>query len=220
MLTAPPSHVIFDLDGTLLDTEPFYTDATQAIAGRYGKVFDWNIKRLVIGGQASESARIVIEQLGLPMTPKEFLDERAVVMRELCRNTPEKPGARALVLALHARGVPLGIGTSSDQELCSLKLAPHAFADCFHTIVCGNDPAVKRAKPAPDIFLVAAERMSAAPRSCLVFEDTPKGVEAALAAGMQVIAVPDPQMRGERYAGAVAVVESLEHVTLRDLCLQ
>lgn len=219
MLKTPPTHVIFDLDGTLLDTEPFYTVAAQAVVGRYGKVFDWTLKRRIIGGQASVGARVVIDALGLPLTPEEYLQERGVVMRELCKSTPEKPGARALVEALHARGVPLAIGTSSDHELCALKLGPHAFARCFHTIVCGSDPAVKHAKPAPDIFLVAAERLGATPSRCLVFEDTPMGVRAAVAAGMQVIAVPDPEMRSERYDGALAIIDSLEQVTLGALGL-
>ena len=73
----------------------------------------------------------------------------------------------------------------------------------------GDDPAVVHGKPAPDIFLVAASRLNAAPEECLVFEDAPSGVQAAKAAGMQVIAVPDPNMDRSAYAGADRILNQL-----------
>jgi pseudouridine-5'-monophosphatase len=80
--------------------------------------------------------------------------------------------------------------------------------------VCGDDPRVARAKPAPDIFLAAAQDLGAPPADCLVFEDSPFGVEAARAAGMQVIALPDPAMDRARYAPADAIVAGFGELTL------
>ena len=80
----------------------------------------------------------------------------------------------------------------------------------FECIVLGDDPAVRRGKPAPDIFVVAAERLHAEPRRCLVFEDAPAGVAAARSAGMSVIAVPDPNMDARAYADADAILTSLD----------
>jgi pseudouridine-5'-monophosphatase len=215
----PPTHVIFDLDGTLLDTEPLYTLAAQAVVGRYGKVFDWEIKRQIMGGGPLVGARFVVEHLGLPISPEDYLERREAILRELCTSVLAMPGAEQLVEALHGRGIPLAVGTSSTLELCEIKLASQAFAKHFAVMVCSDDPEVRQAKPAPDIFLVAAARMGADPARCLVFEDTTKGAQAAHAAGMQVIAVPDPQMRSESFSGALFVVDSLEQVTLERLGL-
>lgn len=76
-------------------------------------------------------------------------------------------------------------------------------------MVIGDDPAIKHGKPAPDIFLVAAERLKATPSKCLVFEDSPAGAEAALAAGMSVVVVPDPNMNHEAYPRASQILRNL-----------
>jgi pseudouridine-5'-monophosphatase len=216
---APPTHVIFDLDGTLLDTEPLYTLAAQHVVGRFGKIYDWSTKRLIVGGDPLLGARLVVERLQLPISAEAYLHEREAVMRELCRTVAARPGAERLVAALAARKVPLAIGTSSARELCELKLASQLMAAHFQVIVCSDDPEVRAAKPAPDIFLLAASRLAAQPENCLVIEDTPKGVQAALAAGMQVIVIPDSHMRDEDYSGALCVLESLEQLTLAQLGL-
>lgn len=216
-MALPPTHIIFDLDGTLLDTEPLYTLAAERVLSRHGKTYDLGIKRQIMGGGPLAGARFVVEHLGLPLSPEQYLAERETILREAFRTTRAMPGAAALVEALHRRGVPLAIGTSSQRELCRIKLAAQDFGALFHTIVCSDDPGVLEAKPAPDIFLRAAAGLGAAPDRCLVFEDTPKGVMAARAAGMEVIAVVDPMMLGEDYSGALRVVRSLEDVSLADL---
>src|ERR1700690_1446767 len=81
--THPCTHVLFDLDGVLLDTERLYTEATQAIVGRFGKTFTWAIKRDAMGRDAHVSARIVLERLGVPLTPGEFLAERGPILEGL-----------------------------------------------------------------------------------------------------------------------------------------
>jgi pseudouridine-5'-monophosphatase len=215
----PPTHVIFDLDGTLVDTEPLYTRAAENILQRFGKVFDFGIKRQIMGGGPLAGARFVVEHLGLPLSPEQYLAEREVILREDCKTARAMPGAIRLIDALHARGIPLAIGTSSPRELCQLKLAAQPFGARFHTIACSDDPGVASAKPAPDIFLAAARGLGAAPERCLVFEDTPKGVAAARAAGLEVIAVIDPLMVGEDFSAALRVVHSLEEISLSDLGL-
>jgi pseudouridine-5'-monophosphatase len=215
----PPTHIIFDLDGTLVDTEPLYTQAAEQILRRFGKVFDFGIKRQIMGGGPLEGARFVVEHLGLPISPEQFLAEREALLREASRTARAMPGAIALIEALSARGVPLAIGTSSTRDLCQVKLAAQPFGGRFQAIACSDDPGVLQAKPAPDIFLKAAESLGAAPARCLVFEDTPKGVMAARAAGMEVIAVVDAAMQNEDYSGALRVIGSLEEIRLADLGL-
>ena len=219
MLARPVTHVIFDMDGVLLDTEPFYTDVTQRIVGRYGKTFDWSVKGNMIGRTAAASARYLVETLELPMAPEEYLTEREAMLELLFPTAKALPGARELTTALHARGVPQAVATSSSRRLFDLKTQQHRewFA-LFAAIVLGDDPRLQRGKPAPDIFLLAAQDLGVEPARCVVVEDAPVGVEAARAAGMQVIAVPDPAMDRARYADADVVVGSLTDVDPATLC--
>jgi pseudouridine-5'-monophosphatase len=103
------------------------------------------------------------------------------------------------------------VATSSDRSHFELKTRRHLnWFKIFEAVVLGDDPAVRRGKPAPDIFLVAARRLGVSPSRCLVFEDSPAGVEAACSAGMKVIAVPDPNMERLAYGMADSVIDTLE----------
>jgi len=204
------THVIFDMDGVLLDTEGLYTQATQQIVGRYGKTYDWSIKGNMIGRPAMDSARYLVDALALPISPESYLEERAVLFEELMPTAAEMPGARALTTALAARGIAMAVASSSSRVMFELKTIRHRdwFA-CFAAIVLGDDPRVRRGKPAPDIFLVTAEALGATPADCVVVEDAPAGLQAARAAGMRVVAVPDPGMDHARFGGADLMVASL-----------
>jgi len=205
------THVIYDMDGLLLDTECFYTQVSQTIVGRYGKTFDWSVKSKMIGLRSTDSARILIESLDLPITPAEYLDQRARLLEQLFPQAEPMRGALRLTRHLLRHGIPQAVATSSDRRYFELKTSRHKeWFSVFDCLVIGDDPEVKHGKPAPDIFLVAAGRMGAQPSRCLVFEDSPAGVEAALVAGMQVVAVPDPNMDSIAYPGAHQILRSLE----------
>jgi pseudouridine-5'-monophosphatase len=210
-MISPITYVIYDMDGLLLDTEPFYTQVTQTIVGRYGRTFDWTLKSQMIGKQARDSARILVEALRLPITPEEYLREREVMLASLFPRSQAMPGARRLTEHLARHGVLQAVASSSATRDFELKVTAHRewFA-CFHCVVLGDDPAVKRGKPAPDIFLAAASRLGAKPGQCLVLEDAPSGVAAAHAAGMSVVAVPHPEMNAEAFGSADQVLPSLE----------
>jgi pseudouridine-5'-monophosphatase len=215
MRLRPVSHVIFDMDGVLLDTETLYTEATQHIVGRFGKTYDWSVKANMIGRPAMDSARYLVETLALPISPDEYLSERAVIFEELMPTAEAMPGARELTTFLAARGIPMAVASSSSRAMFELKTTRHRewFAT-FDVVVLGDDPRIHRGKPAPDIFLVAAGALGAAAHRCLVIEDAPAGVDAARAAGMQVVAIPDPGMDRTRLAHADLVLNSLIEVNV------
>jgi pseudouridine-5'-monophosphatase len=210
LLRLPIDHVIFDLDGVLLDTEPLYTAATQTVVARYGKTFDWSIKSNMVGRPALDSARYLVAALALPLSAEEYLREREKRLIDLFAGAEPCPGAREITRALAARGVAQSVATSSERAHFDIKTRRHAeWFRVFSNVVVGDDPRLHRGKPAPDIFLLAADDARVPPARCVVVEDSPAGIAAARAAGMQAVAVPDPHMDRGRFADADLVVASL-----------
>lgn len=211
----PVNAVLFDVDGLLLNTEIVYTSVTSEIAARYGKVFDWSLKANMIGRAQIESARYLVDALDLPMTAEQYLEERNEKLREGLAGCDAMPGAKPLVRHLKKHGIPIAVATSSATDLFNIKKSGHQdWFDLFDAVVTGDDPAVRHAKPAPDIFNTAAARLNAEPSTTLVFEDAPSGLAAGQTAGMRVIVVPDPNMDRGRYTGATEILDSLEDFDL------
>ena len=211
-MTAQPAitHVIYDMDGLLLDTERFYTEVSRVICARYGKVFDWSLKAKMMGRPALDSARALTEALELPISPEDYIQARRPLLDRLFPDAEPLPGAVELTRRLAACGVPQAVASSSDRRTFELKVTRHRdWFDLFACVVLGDDPAVSRGKPAPDIFLAAAARLGTHPSRCLVFEDAPAGIRAARAAGMSVIAVPDPNLDRSACREADQVLGSL-----------
>ena len=202
------SHVIFDLDGVLLDTEKLYTEATQQVVGEFGKIFDWSLKSRMMGRHELAAAELLVDTLALPISASEYLTRQRPIAEALFLAAQELSGARAFVERLLSRGHVLAVGTSSTRRLYDLKTSHLPWFSSFRAIVTGDHPEVRELKPAPDIFLVAARSIAGEPGRCLVIEDSPAGVLAARAAGMSVIAIPDVALPDERFSEANLIVRS------------
>ncbi|MEM6503097.1 MAG: HAD-IA family hydrolase [Cyanobacteria bacterium P01_C01_bin.89] len=211
--TSPRSitHVIYDLDGLLLDTESINIAVSDHIATRYQRPYEPKMQSLVLGRDAIASAKILVDVLDLPITPEEFVRQRRHLIDTWNRAPAPMPGARELSYHLHRCGIGQGIATSSTRDTFEQKRTHHPdwFA-IFETVVVRDDPAVKASKPAPDSFLVAAERLGAKPSNCLVFEDSISGMKAAIAAGMAVVAIPSVHSNPADYNEADLVLKSLD----------
>ena len=213
-----PDAVIFDLDGTLLDTEPVYTAATQAVVGQFGKNFDLPLKKKVVGRDSRAAAKTVITELRLPISVDEFLDLRDPILQELLRAAPEIMGAGKFIANLKAKKCTIGLATGSPKHLCDIKLSGHDWRNSFDSFIFGDDDRIGAPKPAPDIYLLSAKEMNVPPRSCLVFEDSPSGVEGALAAEMRVIAIDSQYVADGALDKAHHIIKDYHDALLQQVC--
>ena len=207
----PITHLIYDLDGLLLGTETLYQKVNQTIAQRYGKTFDPLVKAKMAGRCTQESARLFVELLDIPLTPEEYIKERYALLYPLYATVQPLPGAKELTQHFARRGIPQAIASSSIRYHFELKMSSYpSWVSCFNQFVFGDDPDLKQGKPAPDIFLLTAQRLGVEPHACLVFEDSLAGMKAALAAGMSIVVVPEKMSDYQLFDTADQVLNSLE----------
>lgn len=186
---------IFDLDGTLVESMPLHYRAWREALRRHGaprEVFGWQ-EFLAHGGMAAvDIVRGLNEQYGLSMQPAATADEKRALYATYLSEGELKiiPETVQLVRSLRERGIPYAIGTGSAIPGALATLRAAGIEELFPLIITPED--VAYGKPAPDIFLCAAERMQAAPQDCVVFEDAEPGMQAARAAGMECVRVGTP----------------------------
>ncbi len=182
--------VAFDLDGVLIDTEPVFTEAVKRFLLPRGLPFDADFMHTMMGTPAAQSLPRFREHFRLS-EPLEQIGRECgeLFFQALGENTgPLMPGVRELLDALARRAVPACIATSSGVDFLRRVFGPHGLLDRFAFVLTCED--VRRGKPFPDVYDLAAERFRVPPADMLVFEDSPNGLRAAKAAGATCIVVP------------------------------
>lgn len=208
------THVIFDMDGLLIESESVYDKIINDIGQMYGKTYTLDMKLKILGTPEQDTAKIAVREMDLPITPEEFLKIYKEKVAAELQNPVLMPGAKELVKHLHKNNIPIAVATSSSKAAFDIKTKNlQDVFKLFHHIVCGSsDPEVKHGKPAPDIFLVCASRFpdNPEPKNCLVFEDAPNGIRGAVTAGMQTVMVPAKEVTDELRKPATVVLNSLK----------
>jgi len=204
-----PRAVIFDMDGLLLDSEPLYRVTWQTAAADLGFPIDDVLYERFVGRGNVEAEQILREHFGDVFPLDEFHKRWSRDFDEHVTSIARKPGAMELLDLLEQRGIPKALATSSPRVLALRCLGD--LASRFTALAFGDE--VSHSKPAPDLFLLASERLGIATAECLVLEDSEAGVRAARAAGMDVIMVPDLVPPSEEVASmATRVCKTLHEV--------
>jgi HAD superfamily hydrolase (TIGR01509 family) len=185
-----PQAVAFDLDGVLLDSEQRWNEAKEALVREAGGSWSDDAPTAMIGMSSPEWAAYLRDTLGVPMDADAISRDVVRRMEEgYARGLPFLPGASEAVHALAARW-PLALASSSNREIIDLALDLAGWKELFRMTISSEE--VARGKPAPDVYLEAARRLRVDPARCVAIEDSTNGLRAAAAAGMTVIAVPNP----------------------------
>lgn len=205
--------VVFDLDGVLIQTEELWDEVRENMARAAGGRYGQEEQRAMMGMSSPEWSRYMAEHVGVPGSPDEIAAEVVRQMSERYReHLPLIDGAVEAVERLAARW-PLGVASSSNRELIDLVLELSGLDRLFDATVSSEE--VARGKPAPDVYLEAAKRLGVDPSRSAAVEDSHAGIASAKAAGMRVLAIPNPSYPpgDEALADADVVLGSLAELT-------
>lgn len=190
--------LIFDMDGLLVDSEPMARRAWETVVWRYGRVLDEETYNRIVGLRLEETSYFLQARLDIPAEPAELANQKEAYLAQLSlEGVPPMPGLDTLMHELQLRQIPWGVATSNRRAFAAQVLRQIGLWSTCQSLTTGQD--VLRGKPAPDIYLLAAERMAVAPEFCLALEDSVPGAQAARAAGMVTIAIPGSHENAEAF---------------------
>lgn len=207
--------IIFDHDGTLVDTETPDFLAWEMLYREYGALITkehW--AKVAVGhmnGYQQLFAELMAQNGHIALTPAGLRRQLEQFWTITLENVTLMPGAEALLNQLRQAGYPLAVATASDRQWVTRWLSRFQLEPYFQTVVTMDD--VTHNKPAPDVYLLAAERLGARPERCLVFEDSLAGLQAAKAAGMTAVVIPSHITASLDFSLADHIIPSLEQVS-------
>ena len=200
--------VVFDLDGVIADSEPLHERANDLYVERAGLTLDEGLRDEMMGRRVRELTDVLAAQLGQP--PDQVFAEREAIFWELLEGegVQAMPGLDKAVARLTAAAVPLAVVSSGTSDYVEFVLRWLGVRGAFQVVVSGEE--VRRGKPDPEGYLLAARLLRAEPADCVALEDTFHGIAAARAAGMHAVAIPNALTAGTDFSAADAVVDDLE----------
>lgn len=208
-----PAAVLFDLDGTIIDSEYYWMASERALAERHGKAWTEDDGKNLIGLSLDESSRLIKAHLESDLEPVEIVRQLTDSVNNLLRSeVPWRPGARELLLNLREAGIKTALVTMSMRRT-ALQVVEAIGFEAFDIIVAGDD--VLRGKPHPEPYLNAAELLGVRPEDCVAFEDSVNGLTSAEAANTKAVGIPN-MMNIPAKSGRI-LWETLEGVTIHDL---
>jgi pseudouridine-5'-monophosphatase len=208
--------VVFDLDGILANTEDLYEQAGEAVLGRRGKIYDAALRERIMGRPVVDAIRIMIECHSLPDSVDELMCECGDVLQKLIESSlAPMPGVNELIDNLSAADIPLAVATSATREYADNVLTRLKLKHRFRFVLTAED--IRRGKPEPDIYLLAAARLQLAPGQTLVLEDSANGCRASIAAGAFTVAVPNRHTRSHDFTGVRFIADTLQDARIRQV---
>lgn len=206
------THIIFDLDGLLIDSEPLWKVAEENALQKYGKKWQLEIARQHIGVRMDEAAAVMVKGYQIDVSPETLA---ALVIENMllliASEPPVMPGAAEVIQQFYAAGRTLAIASSSSEPYIRSIVNQLGWSEYIAAIASGYN--VPKGKPAPDVYLEALRMLNTAPENCLAFEDSVNGTKAAKAAHIRVCAIPGHDFSPSDFEGiADAIYPSLHHV--------
>lgn len=193
-----PAAVLWDMDGTLVDTEPYWIATEYAMAERYGGTWSQEQALSLVGNDLLSSGSVLKEAWDLPQSPAEVVEELLDgVVARVEESVPWQPGAPELLASLREAGVPCALVTMSYERFVA-PILRHLPPETFRVIVTGDK--VEQGKPHPEPYLTAAASLGLEPQDCVAIEDSNTGAKSAEAAGCSVLVVENhvPVLDGPR----------------------
>lgn len=200
--------VTFDLDGLMFNTEELYQEVGGILLARRGKEFTSELLDKMMGRKSNVALQLMIEHHELDATPEQLAAETAEIFGGILpQRLAPMPGLLDLLAALEAADIPKGIATSSGRAFVDRVLGVFHLAPRFAFVLASED--IEHGKPAPDVYLLAAQRHGVPPAAMMVLEDSGIGSAAAVAAGTYAVAVPHGQSRSHQFPGVELTAMSL-----------
>ena len=211
MSLQPFSAVVFDMDGTLLDTELVFKEIVWDVSRTLGFTMTDEVHLGMIGTSHEATRALLVESYGASFPYEMFETEcRRIMKGRMASSVPVKAGVTELLGELKSRRIPMAVATSSRSHHALTHLGTAGLLELFDTIVTRDD--VTAPKPDPEPYLLAARRIGIAPAACLAIEDSHTGVRAAHGAGMQTVMVPDLLQPSDDIRALCRVMDSLHEV--------
>ena len=209
-----PKAFLFDLDGVLIDSEPLHGQAWKETAALFDLNLTYDQLKLLKGRRRIDCANELVKLIPQEVETEELLSLHKPISRKLILKAQAMSGSESLVKRCHANDIPMALVTSSSYESFQIKTAPHKWMNLFSVKVLGDDKLLEKGKPAPDPYLLAAEKLNIAPQECWAVEDSISGVSSALKAGCFVFFLKEKRAELEKkeFFGQEINFKSINHL--------